>query len=131
MQRSSSCPRSRRKSVGADRPTPAFQGQRSKPLDCRRALQSKPSRLAEDDLPRASQLLEPLGEVDAVPDQRILEAFVGAEQRRRDLAGREPDAHMERLDGIGPPLQVEVGLLEMRILRRAKRTSRMISHWNR
>ena len=45
---------------------------------------------------RPRQVLEPLREVHGVADERVLEPLLRAEQRGRDLAGREADAEPER-----------------------------------
>ena len=50
---------------------------------------------------RAGEVLQALGEVDRVADDGVLEPLLAAEQRRGDLAGRQPDPEPERR--AGPP----------------------------
>ena len=52
---------------------------------------------------RPGQVLEPLGQVHGVADQRVLEAFLAAEQGRGHVAGRQADAEPERGQALGLP----------------------------
>jgi hypothetical protein len=45
---------------------------------------------------RPGEVLQPLGEVHGVTDQGVLQPLDAAEQRRRDLAGGQPDPQPER-----------------------------------
>ena len=47
--------------------------------------------------PRRANCCRRCAQVHGVADQRVLEPLLGAEQRRGDLAGRQPDAEAERL----------------------------------
>ncbi len=50
--------------------------------------------------PADGELLEALGQIDGVADERVLQSLVGAEQRGGHLARRDADAESE--DGAVP-----------------------------
>ena len=59
---------------------------------------------------RAGQVLQPLGQVHGVADDRVLEPLVAAEQRGGHLAGRHADAQAEGGQAGLAPALVQLGL---------------------
>ena len=66
--------------------------------------------LAQYSLPRLGQLLQPLGEIDRVADQGVLQPLLGPEQGGGGLAGREAHSQPEGGQAVLLPRGVDLGL---------------------
>ena len=72
------------------------------------------------------QLLEALGEVHGVADERVLEALLRTEQGRGRLAGRKPEPEPERRQAFLNPALVDLSLTGVHGGGGGDRTVRMV-----
>ena len=109
--------------IGVSRPLTSCSGSGTR-LTC--WLSARAGGRREDRLARRGQLLQPLGQVDRVADQRVLETLRRAEQRGRGRTGGQPDTKAERRQPGRGPRVVDLRLPGVHRRRRRDRPVRVV-----